>query len=71
VYSGGMKTVDYYNVRMKVKITIKRLVAEKRQNATLSKFAKTKDWLKHVVEKGWQIFTRSFWEAVLDRMLGK
>ena len=66
-----MKTVDYYNVRMKVKITIKRLVAEKRQNATLSKFAKTKDWLKHVVEKGWQIFTRSFWEAVLDRMLGK
>lgn len=24
-------------------------------------------WIKKMVEKGWQIFTKSFWEALFDK----
>ena len=41
------------------------------ENSTLSRWAKLKGWLKHVAEKGWQIFTKSFWEAVFDRVWPK
>ncbi len=28
-------------------------------------------WLRKVVERGWQIFTKSFWETVFDRVWPK
>ena len=45
--------------------------AEAEWDTTLSKFAKTIGWFKHVAEKGWQIFTKSFWEAVFERFWPK
>ena len=45
--------------------------AEAKQNTFPSKFVKTTGRLKHVAEKGWQIFTKSFWEAFFDRVWPK
>jgi len=41
-----MKTVYRYNVRIKLKITAKRFIAEKRQKICRSKLARNKGWLK-------------------------
>jgi hypothetical protein len=39
------------------------------QGKTLSKFEKSSIvWLKHVAARGWQIFTKSFWETVSNRI---
>jgi len=55
------KMIDYYEVRMKVKITTKRVVVEKRQKAGRSKIVMRKNWLKFWAE----IFSRSFWDSLL------
>jgi len=62
-----MKTVYRYDVRMKLKITAKRLVVEKRQKTRYSRIATVKGWLKCLAEKCWQIFTKSFWDAFLEK----
>jgi hypothetical protein len=40
-------------------------------NGTLSIWAKIKVWLKNVAEKGMQILTKSFWEALFDQIRPK
>lgn len=42
--------------------------AETEQCTALSKFRRIIICLKKVVEKAWQIFTKSFWESVLERV---
>jgi hypothetical protein len=44
---------------------------EAEQKATSAKGCGVWTCIKKVVEKGWQIFTKSFWEAVLDRVWPK
>jgi len=63
--------VDHYHVSIKLNITTKRLVVEKRQNTNFSKFVKIKGWLKYMAEKGWQIFTKSCCDAFFDRVFPK
>ena len=41
--------------------------SETAQDTTPAKRGRKGAWFKYVFEKGWQIFTKSFWEAVLDR----
>jgi hypothetical protein len=45
--------------------------AETKPNATLSKFAKTITCFKHVAEKALQIFAKSFWDSLFDRVWPK
>ena len=45
--------------------------AEAEREATPGRWQRFVSCAKKVVEKGWQIFTKSFWEAVLDKMLPK
>lgn len=40
-------------------------------NSNPSKRTKTKGYFKYAVEKGWQIFTKSFWETLFDRVWPK
>lgn len=40
-------------------------------NATPAKGWGITTLFKNIIEKGWQIFTKSFWEAVLDRVWPK
>ena len=44
---------------------------ETKPKAPRGKLRRLRIGIKKVVEKGWQIFTKSFWEAVLDRVLPK
>ncbi len=41
------------------------------ENSTLSRWAKLKGWFSDVLEKGLHILTKSFWEAVFDRVWPK
>jgi hypothetical protein len=60
--------MKYKTVRTeKLKITIKRLVVEKRQNTTLSKFAATRNSLKCLAEKCLQIVIKSFCLAFFEK----
>lgn len=52
---------------MNIKITAKQFVSERRENSAFSKLAKIKIWIKYLAEKGWLIFTKSFWDAVLEK----
>lgn len=45
--------------------------AETGRNTTPTKFRRIIIYLKKVVEKAWQIFTKSFWESVLERVWPK
>jgi hypothetical protein len=41
------------------------------ENPSRSKFTRVMKQVKNVVEKAWQIFTKSFWETVFDRVWHK
>jgi len=45
--------------------------AQPEQKATPGKWQRFVTCAKKVIEKAWQIFTRSFWEALLDKMFPK
>ncbi len=49
----------------------KVVLAKKKQNAARSKTAKIVRCTKNLFEKGWAIFTKSFWEALLERVWPK
>jgi hypothetical protein len=44
---------------------------ETKRNAAPAKGWGITTLFKNIIEKGWQIFTKSFWEAVLDRVWPK
>jgi len=61
--------------RQITQIAREELCAEKpagtKQNATPAKLWRIWTFVKKAAEKSWQIFTESFWEAVLDRIWPK
>jgi len=62
-----MKTVYRYKVRIKLKMTAKRSIIEKRKKRVCYIIATIKNWLKCLAEKCLQIISKSFWLAFFEK----